>query len=509
MDRGYSAIGRGLRISAKRFPDKPALIELDRLTLSYRALDEGANRMARLLARKGIGKGDHIAVLSDNSIEHMVALYAIARAGAVSVALDPKALAQDIGQYLRFFDCRLLIVDAELEHLVPDTEHLERGLVVYRKQAGRCDLLDQARDFSAEEPEQCVRDHDICTVILTSGTTGFPKGVMRTHRNVEMGCINGALGKAQDDTGRELAVVPLYYGSGRGSVIGQIYLGGTVYVMPRFDPERTAWLIEHERISAVAFAPTMCHRMLKVPNLERFDFSSLQSLRKAGSPFTEPMARELIAKVTPNLYQGYASTESGSVTLLRPHEQLAKIGSSGQLAWGVEVEIRDESGRAVPRGGEGEICVRGPNVFQGYYKNPEEQAKALRDGWYHTGDVGRFDEAGFLYVVGRIKEMIKTGSINVSPREIESAILAIDGVDDAAVMGVPDPEWGEAVQAVVVLKNGISLTEAELSRQCRGRLAGYKVPKRFVFTERIERNGLGKVTKEFKSRMAEEQRGPA
>jgi acyl-CoA synthetase (AMP-forming)/AMP-acid ligase II len=133
----------------------------------------------------------------------------------------------------------------------------------------------------------------------------------------------------------------------------------------------------------------------------------------------------------------------------------------------------------------------------------------LRDGWYHTGDVGRFDGEGFLYVVGRIKEMIKTGSINVSPREVEGALLAVDGVDDAAVMGVPDPEWGEAIQAVVVLKPGVSLTEADLSRQCRGRLAGYKVPKRFVFTERIERNGLGKVTKEFKSRIAEEQRGPA
>jgi acyl-CoA synthetase (AMP-forming)/AMP-acid ligase II len=341
MDRGYSAIARGLRISAKRFPDKPVLVELDRITLSYRALDDGANRVAHLLRRKGIGKGDHVAVLSDNSVEHMIALYAIARAGAVSVALDPKALARDIGQYLRFFDCRLLIVDEALAHLVPDMDKPELGLIVYRKEPDHCDLLEQARDFSAEEPDLEIRDSDICTLILTSGTTGFPKGVMRTHRNVEMGCINGALGKAQDDTGRELAVVPLYYGSGRGSAIGQIYLGGTVYVMSRFDPERTARVIERERISAVAFAPTMCHRLLNVPNIERFDFRSLQSLRKAGLPFTEPMARELIAKVTPNLYQGYASTESGSVTLLRPHEQLAKIGSSGQLAWGVEVEIRD------------------------------------------------------------------------------------------------------------------------------------------------------------------------
>jgi acyl-CoA synthetase (AMP-forming)/AMP-acid ligase II len=502
VDRGYAAIGRGLRVSAQRFPEKPALIELDRFALSYRELDVGANRLAHLLRRNGIEKGDHVAVLSDNSVEHMVALYAIARAGAVSVALDPKAMAADVGEYLRFFDCRLLIVDSALQDRVPPGCAPELGLFAYRKDPHRCDLLDQARGFPAEEPNTEVRDADVCTLILTSGTTGFPKGVMRTHRNVEMGCINGALGKSQDDTGRELAVVPLYYGSGRGSVLGQIYLGGTVYVMPQFDPEQTAWIIAREKISAVAFAPTMCHRLLQVSNLDRFDFRSLLSLRKAGSPFTEPMARELIAKVTPNLYQGYASTESGSVTLLRPHEQLVKVGSSGRLVWGVEVELRDEAGRPVSRGAEGEICVRGPNVFQGYYKNPEEEAKALCGGWYRTGDLGRFDNEGYLYVVDRIKEMIKTGSINVSPREVENAILALDWVDDAAVIGVADPEWGEAIKAVVVLKRDAVLTEDEIARHCRTKLAGYKVPKRFAFTDRIERNALGKVTREFKSRMA-------
>jgi acyl-CoA synthetase (AMP-forming)/AMP-acid ligase II len=315
-----------------------------------------------------------------------------------------------------------------------------------------------------------------------------------------MGCINGVLGKAQDETSRELAVVPLYYGSGRGSIIGQIYLGGTVYVMPRFDAERAASIIDREKITAVALAPTMCNRLLKVPRLERFDFRSLATLRKAGLPFSPAMAKEIIAKITPNIYQGYASTESGSVSLLKPHEQLTKVGSSGRLVWGVEADITDQEGNPVPAGDEGEIRVRGPNVCVGHYKNPEEQAKSFRDGWFYTGDIGRFDDNGYLYVLGRIKDFIKTGSINVAPREVESAILSMAGIEDVAVIGISDPEWGEAVKAIVVVKDGHAISTSDITRHCKHMLAGYKTPKYIEFTERIERNALGKVTQEFKSR---------
>jgi acyl-CoA synthetase (AMP-forming)/AMP-acid ligase II len=503
MDKGYSSIGRGLLISARRFPDKPALVEIDRLTLTYSELNEGVNRLAHRLTELGIKKGGHVAVLSGNSIEHMIALYAIAKAGAVSVALDPKWTPTETAQAIRLFDCSLLILDRALADktsaLMPGTPEL--GIVGYETHRLRCQLLELVDSYPASEPEVQVRDQDICTLVLTSGTTGFPKGVIRTHRNVEMGCINGILGKTQDDDGKELAVVPLYYGSGRGSVIGQIYLGATVYVMPQFDAERVASVIDRDRISAIALAPTMCNRMLKVPQLERFDFSSLTALRKAGSPFSLPMATEIMSRITPNIYQGYASTETGSVTLLRPHEHLAKAGSSGRAVWGVEVEIVDPAGHRLPPGEDGEIRVRGPNVCQGYYKNSEEEAKAIRDGWFHTGDLGHFDRDGYLYVVGRRKDLIKTGSINVSPREVETAILAMNGVDDVAVFGVPDAEWGEAIKAVVVRKSGYELDPHAIMRHCKTVLAAYKAPKYVAFTDSIERNGLGKVTQEFKARV--------
>lgn len=494
MNRDFSSIGRGLRISASRFPDRPALVEVDRLSLTYQELDRGANRLAHELADRGIAKGDHVAVLSENSVEHMVALYAINRLGAVSVVLDPKWTAFEVTRALDFFDCRLLILDAALsDRVTPKADGvLELGRLAYETRAGRCDLLDQAAGRPATEPGADIDDHELSTIVLTSGTTGFPKGVMRSHRNIEVGCINGVLGKAQDAHNSELAVVPLYYGSGRGSVTGQIYIGATVYVLPRFDPERVASMIDTEKIKAIALAPTMCARMLKLPNLERYDFSSLTALRKAGSPFPRAMAEETIARITPHLYQTYATTETGCVTLLKPEEQLTKFGSSGQPVWGVEVGLVDEDGRALPQGEEGEIRVRSPNVCMGYYKNPELEAEVIRDGWFHTGDLGRFDADGYLSIVGRTKDLIKSGSINVAPKEIENTLLAMEGIEDAVVFGVPDPEWGEAVKAVVVAKPGAGITADAIARRCKETLAGYKVPKHVEFADHIERNALGK-----------------
>lgn len=503
MDHGFSTMARGLTLSARRFPDKPALIEIDRLTLSYRQLQRGAAQVSHLLRRRGVRVGDNVAVLSGNSIEHIVALYAVSYAGAVSVALDPKWTATEISRAIEAFDSHVLIVDEAYAYLLSTIAGCE--VVAYACGRGFCDLISQAGSEPEEPPPLAVKDHDPCTIILTSGTTGVPKGVVRSSRNVEMGCMNGALGKAQNENGRELAVVPIFYGSGRGSVVGQIYLGATVYLMANFEAEHAAHVMDRERITAVALAPTMCRRLLRLPNLQRFDFSALRSLRKAGSPFTLTMANEIANRITPHIYQGYASTETGSVTLLRPDEQVAKLGSAGRLEWGVEADIVSAAGRPLPTGSEGEIRVRGPNVCVGYYKNAEEERKVFRDGWFHTGDIGRFDDDGYLYVVGRIKETIKTGSINVSPREVELVLGSLDGVEDVAVIGVPDAEWGEAVTAFVMRSSGSDITPEAMQAFCRTKLAGYKIPKSIRIVDEIERNGLGKVTPDFRNKVRTQQ----
>jgi acyl-CoA synthetase (AMP-forming)/AMP-acid ligase II len=252
-------------------------------------------------------------------------------------------------------------------------------------------------------------------------------------------------------------------------------------------------LVEKEKITSLGLASTMCQRLLQLPDLDRYDTSSIRSLRKAGLPFTHKMVEELIRRVTPNVFQGYASTDGGQSTFLRPEEQLTKVGSSGRPIWGVEVQVVDAQHNPLPCGSEGEIRVRGPLVCHGYYKNPQEEEKRFQDGWYYTGDIGRFDTDGYLYVVGRIKDVIKTGSINVSPKEVEEILLFHPDVLDAAVIGVPDPIWGEAIKAYVVARDNKMLQEADLVKFCKEYLADYKVPKRILVVRDLKRNELGKI----------------
>jgi acyl-CoA synthetase (AMP-forming)/AMP-acid ligase II len=246
----------------------------------------------------------------------------------------------------------------------------------------------------------------------------------------------------------------------------------------------------------------MCHRLLQLPDLASHDARSITALRKAGLPFARKMVEDLLKRFTPNIFQGYASTDAGQATLLRPDDQLAKIGSSGRPIWGVEVEVVNERHDPRPAGQEGEIRVRGPLVCQGYYNNPEEEAKRFIEGWYYSGDIGCFDADGYLYVVGRMKDIIKTGSINVAPKEVEEILLLHPAITDAAVVGEPDSEWGEAIKAYVVVADGKGVAEADLMRFCREYLADYKVPKQIKFVKDLKRNELGKVsTKDLQERV--------
>jgi long-chain acyl-CoA synthetase len=275
--------------------------------------------------------------------------------------------------------------------------------------------------------------------------------------------------------------------------LAHIFFGGTVYLRNKFEPRETLDLIQREKISSLGLASTMCHRLLQFPELESYDTSSIRALRKAGLPFTRKMVEELIDRVTPNVYQGYASTDAGQATFLRPEEQLHKIGSSGRAIWAAEVDVVNDRHDPLPTGQDGEIRVRGPNVCQGYYKNPEEQRKRFIDGWYYTGDIGHFDDDGYLYVVGRMKDIIKTGSINVAPKEVEEVLLFHPDVADAAVVGVTDPEWGESIQAYVVLRRQHAIDETGLIKFAKEYLADYKAPKKIFFVDDLERNELGKV----------------
>jgi len=499
VDRGFLSIPRSLAVNAKRFPNKVAIYDPnDRIT--YLELDRKVNQLAHGLRELGIGKGHHVAILFGNSITHLIALYAVARAGAAAVVLDLKWKAREVLRAVQAFDCDLLLYDGAFASVTPE--------ILQAMKFGAFSLTDASSPLIHGQPStefvSLTRDEDLFMIMLTAGTTGTPKGCMVNHRTYAVQCMNSAIGRGCGEYSRELSVVPIYYNSGRSTVLAHIFFGGTVYLRNKFEPRETLELIQRERISSLGLASTMCHRLLQLPDLESYNLSSIRALRKAGLPFTRKMVEELIGRVTPNVYQGYASTDAGQATFLRPEEQLLKIGSSGRAIWAAEVDVVNDCHDPLPAGQDGEIRVRGPNVCQGYYKNPEEQKKRFIDGWYYTGDIGRFDDDGYLYVVGRMKDIIKTGSINVAPKEVEEVLLFHPDVTDAAVVGVTDPEWGESIQAYVVLRQPHAIDETLLIKFTKEYLADYKAPKRIRFVEDLKRNELGKVN----AQALEEQNKP-
>ena len=496
--RGLWTMGRQLRVNALRFPNKTALADRSR-KLSYRTLNESVNRLAHGFLERGVAKGDHVALLYGNTIEHVVALYAAAKIGAVSVVLDAKWIAREIAQALEFFDCSFLVYDRAHEAQLPAAPPPRLAF----------DESDAAwlAARPAGEPAVEVDDDDVFLLMLTSGTTGLPKGCIKTHLSYAHSNALASASQHMDEESSELIVVPIYYNSGRVSLINMLSLGGTAHLRERLDPEEALATIERERITCLALAPTQCNELLAFPRLDAYDKSSLRSLRKAGLPFPARAVKEIMERICPFLYQGFGGTEFSSAALLHPGEQLTKLGSAGRPLAGMEVEIVDDDKRPLPPGERGEVRVRGPSVCSGYYKNAEANRATFIDGWYHSGDLGYLDAEGYLYIVGRKKDLVKTGGINVAPREVEEAILSLAEVADVAVIGVADERWGEMLKALVVAKPGAVLTVDLVRERCGERLARYKIPKAIDIVERIPRSPLGKVTADVKAAIASSSPG--
>jgi acyl-CoA synthetase (AMP-forming)/AMP-acid ligase II len=498
---GLLTVGRSVAVNARRFPEKLALSHAS-ADLSYRALNERVNQLAHCLLDRGVTHGGHVAVLFGNTVEHVIAIYALAKIGAVSVVLDIKWVAREVAQALDIFDCSFLVYDGAYEDRVPSEARQTFGGRMLRYDGTDVDRseFDAAfRRFPSDEPAVEVSDDDIYMLMLTSGTTGVPKGCIKSHKSYAHSCAVVSIGQRIDETSRELVVVPIYYNSGRVSLVSVLSLGGTVFLREKFDPKDVLETIARERITCIALAPTQCSALLDFPELDLYDKSSLRSLRKAGLPFQKRAVSDIMERICPNLFQAFGGTEFSEGTLLKPHEQLSKIGSSGTATWGTEVEVVDDSRNPLPPGREGEVRVRGPSVCSGYYKNDEANRVAFIDGWYYSGDIGRMDEDGYLYIVGRKKDIIKTGGINVAPREVEDVILAFPEIADVAVIGVQDDKWGEMIKALVVLRPGRKLSQDQIVARCREKLSAYKIPKVIEYVDELPRSPLGKITGQFKA----------
>ena len=487
-------MGDGLRRNASKFPLKIAAS--DRLRqISYGDLNARVNQLAHALVAMGVRKGDAVAFSVGNRIEHLEIIFATAKIGALAIPLDVKWKALELASVLSFFKPAVLILqqecveefgDAKSTH---DLSFLKTAVIADLTYGG---LLDGQ---SQTEPAVDVSEDDPFAVLLTSGTTGFPKGCLSSQRTFVFHCINNAIEKGLGVHDKAILSSPIYFNAGRSFTLGIIYFGGTMILHERFDAEQVLQTIEREQVTYIGAVPTMCERMLRVLQEKKYDTRSLRCLAITGGKVHPTVLQDLRNNLTPNIYRTYASTDSGQMAISKPADIDSKPEAAGRPVWCVDLRIVDEEGRPLPVGDVGEIICQSPLATQGYYKNPEATDASFRDGWFYTGDLGYFDAEGYLFVAGRKKDMIKSGGISIYPLEIESVLYSHAAVLEAAVIGVPDEHWGEAVKAIVVLERGASLDGEELKAFCKERLSAYKVPKSVEVRESLPHTEIGKVNK--------------
>jgi fatty-acyl-CoA synthase len=490
-------IGGRLRAVAARYPEAPALA-YDSRRLSYAELNERACRAANGLQALGIGSGSRVAVLLHNCNAFVELFFAAAKLGAVFVPFNFRLVSREIGELL----------DACMPHALfaaPEFNEVLKALETRPSFPAHRLVVDERYEAwlaaqPADEPDVPVALDDLLMLLHSSGTTGLPKGAMFTHGTALFSSMAKTIDFAL--TPRDACVVfgPLFHvGPLMDLALPLLLLGGKLVIgaSGHFDAERLLGTIARERATVVPVYPAMLRRLLAVREIDGYDLASWRLLITGGEPVPIPVLRGMYERLPEvGLVNNYGSTEGGPITtFLDPVDKLRKIGSVGKPAFGVEVRIAGEDGRELPPGRVGELRVRSPFVCRGYWNRPDLTAASLREGWWHTGDLGWRDEDGFIWISGRLKDMIKSGTENIYPVEVEQVIASLEGVAETAVVGIPDEQWGEAVAAFVVRTPGSSLDAATVIEHCRQQLAGYKKPRHVVFVDSLPRNTTNKVSK--------------
>jgi acyl-CoA synthetase (AMP-forming)/AMP-acid ligase II len=495
-------IGGFVRRAAERHGDKPALI-FEGQKISFRQLNSRVNRLAQALLSLGARKGDKVGLLLANSLEFAETFLAVAKMGGIAVPLNVRLVGRELTYILNNADVRFLFLGQEFIDVIggiqENLNQVERYIVAGDSSHPSMEryetLLARALD---KEPEIVVREEDPAAILYTSGTTGRPKGAVITHRNIIWNEINYIIDKDLRVNDIALLVSPLFHAGGLNNLLTHIFLGSTVVLHRTFSPQAVPEAIEKEKITVIqTMAPTMYNMILQLPDLGRYDFSSVRSVMSGGA-ILPVETKKKIQQLFPHagIQDSYGLTEVTSTgTALKPEFALQKIASIGKPFFTLEVRLIDERGEEVAPGQVGEIVLRGPNVMKEYYKDPEATESTLRDGWLHTGDLAKKDEEGFLYIVDRKKDMIISGAENIYPKEIEEVLYTHPKILEAAVIGVPDPVWGEAVKAVVVLKPGEEMTQEEVIAFCKANLASYKKPRSVDFVSSLPKTAFGKIAK--------------
>jgi len=500
-------VTQGLRRAAQIRPNGAATMFGERRR-TWRETEDRVARLAGGLLSLGLQGGGRAAILALNSDRYFEYLLAVPMAGGAVVPINIRLAAPEIQYILEDSGAELLFID---DRFAPALEALQGRMAALREIIHLGDGAPPAgmrayEDLLGAPPltDPIGADADLAGIFYTGGTTGKAKGVMLSHRNLVMNAANVVAAFGYDAGSIYLHAGPMFHLADGASTLAVTVVGGTHAFVPAFDPAGFLATVQREKVTHGLLVPTMINMLVNHPEFADFDLSSLRRITYGASPMPDAVLRKAIAML-PNVRFGhaYGRTEAAPlVTALDPRystlegPDAGRRGSCGQAGHLVDVRIADLDDRDVPRGTVGEVQVRGPNVMLGYWKKPEETAQALRGGWYHSGDGGWMDEEGFVTIVDRLKDMIISGGENIYSAEVESAISALDGVAEVAVIGIPDATWGEAVHAVVVPRAGRTLTADAIIAHCRGLIAHYKCPRSVAIRDApMPLSGAGKILK--------------
>ena len=487
-------------------PDAPAFVDAGKaepLRLTFAEADRRAVRVAAALRRLGVSAGDRVALLARDGIEHLDCFFACAKLGALHMPLNWRLHWRETLAILNRLAPRALLFGSDFAAVVADmraTGDLHAVKLVHLDGAPVADSVAFAEWLAAPAPDFAptpVQPEDIAALIFTGGTTGAPKAAAISHRQIAWNTLNTVIHDLRHGD-RYLNVFPLFHTGGLFVyTVPLVLLGGMTALMRQFDAVQTLDLIARERITVFAGVPTMYQMMTAAPNWAAADMSSLRFCTSGGAPLPLALIETYRAEKGVCFKQGFGMTEFGpGVFALAPDDAERKAGSIGRPNFFIEAAVMDDTGRLLPHNTAGELVLRGPAGSSGYFGDEVATAASRdADGWFHTGDVARYDPEGFFFIVDRKKDMFISGGENVYPAEIEQALYAHPAVAMCAVVGVPDPKWGEVGAACVVLKPGATVTEAELIAFLRERLAGYKTPKSVHFVDALPMSAAGKILK--------------
>lgn len=495
--------------SVERFPTRPALIYHDQ-PITFAEMQVAVDRMAAGLRALGIGAGDRIAVLLPNCPPFAYAYYAATQIGAIVVPANPLLKPAELRYIWRDADVRLVVT---VSPLLPSVQAAREGLDNLRHvvDVGPCQEDDAVSGYttmgsvmelgaralvSDPTPWPALAENSCAVVIYTSGTTGHPKGAMLSHRNLTRNVEQCRAALVFNEEDRFLALIPLFHSfAGTVCLNAAMFQGGTSILLDSFAPNRTLEAIERHGATIFVGVPAIFSSLLQFPAERDYELGSLRMIVSGGAPLPAVILTAIEERFGVPVLEGDGPTECSPVTAVNPLDRERKILSIGLPVPGVEMAIFDDNDNPLPADTIGEIVVRGDNVMLGYLNQPEATAEVMTSGWYHTGDLGKIDSDGYVFIVDRKKDMIIVSGMNVYPREVEEVLLTHPAVADAAVIGLPSALRGEEVTAVIVRKPGAHVGARELVSLSREHLANFKVPRRVIFRETLPRGGTGKVVK--------------